>query len=87
MTRKRTRLELFIDVLTQLSSGVAKPTNIMYKCNLSWRPLQEILDSMVQQGLIETYENKKRRTYGITSKGVETLRYIEKARELVVIEK
>ncbi len=87
MTRKRTRLELFIDVLTQLSSGVAKPTNIMYKCNLSWKPLQEILDSMVQQGLIEIYEKKKRRTYGITSKGVETLKYIEKARELVTIEK
>ena len=87
MTRKRTRLELFIDVLTQLSSGVAKPTNIMYKCNLSWRPLQEILDSMVEQGLIETHENKKRRMYGITSKGVETLKYIEKARELVAIER
>lgn len=83
MTKKRTRLELFIDILSEMSSGTCKPTNIMYRCNLSWKPLQEILDSMVQQDLIRVVQKRKRKTYEITEKGMDTLKYIEKARALV----
>ena len=85
MTRKRTRLELFIDILNELDSGVDKPTNLMYKCNMSWRPLQEIFKSMVEQGLIKEIGHNKRKIYQITEKGIDTLKFIRRANQLVTV--
>jgi len=87
MTRKRSRLEIYLDVLKTIRSGINKPTNIMYKCNLSWLPLKDLLDSLVNQDLIRIVENENRRTYEITEKGRNVLRYFEKAKDLLVIER
>jgi predicted transcriptional regulator len=38
---------------------------------------------MVQQDLIRVVQNRKRKIYIITEKGMDTLKYIEKARALV----
>jgi len=78
MVGKRSRLEICLDVLEKISRGVKKPTNIMYKCNLSWRPLQEILISLNDRGLIEEVKEHNRRYYVITKKGRETLFYLRK---------
>ena len=86
MTQKRSRLEIYLDVLRAIKKGVNKPTRIMYKTNLSWTPLQEILNSMISQGLIIKKENKNKRLYEITEKGLNVLRYFNKVREMVTIE-
>jgi predicted transcriptional regulator len=52
MTKKRSRLEIYIETLKWIRSGINKPTNIMYKSNLSWIPLKNILDFLVKQDLI-----------------------------------
>jgi len=78
MTGKRSRLEMYLDVLEKISQGVSKPTNIMYKCNLSWRPLQEILRSLAEKELIEEIELDNRRYYKATEKGERTLIYLRK---------
>ena len=53
MTRKRTTIEIYLDVLRTVKNGVNKPTNIMYRCNLAWRPFRHVLDSLVENELLE----------------------------------
>jgi len=86
MTKKRSRLEIYIETLKWIRSGINKPTNIMYKSNLSWIPLKNILDFLVKQDLIQVAENANKRTYEITEKGRNVLRYFEKAEELLVVQ-
>jgi len=69
---------MYLDVLEKISQGISKPTNIMYKCNLSWRPLQEILRSLTGKGLIEEIEKNDRKYYVVTGKGKEILIYLKK---------
>ncbi|MBS7606673.1 MAG: archaellum operon transcriptional activator EarA family protein [Candidatus Bathyarchaeia archaeon] len=85
MVRKRSKMELYLDVLRAISRGVDKPTNIMYKCNLSWANSREILSSLVEQGLITVTENENRRTYRITERGREVLEYFNRAQDLLMI--
>jgi len=83
MTRKRSNIEIYIDILKAVKSGTHKPTNIMYKCNLAWKPFKQILDSLVENELLEINQRGKRKTYQLTEKGNEVLRYFETARALL----
>jgi len=86
MSRKRSRLEIYLDILRVLKKGERKPTRIMYRTNLSWTPLQEILESMISQEIIKKIEVNKRKEYVITKKGLNVLRYFEEMMELIKIE-
>ena len=92
MTRRRSKLEIYLDVLWVIKSGTEKPTRIMYGANLSWKPLQKILGSLVSQGLITEIESGDRddkrttKTYSITQKGDNVLKYFSKAKELLPLE-
>ncbi len=88
MTSRRSKLEIYINILEEIRNGVVIPTRIMYGANLSWKPLQQILKALVAQELIveQTDESGDKRTktsYQLTEKGVNVLRYFNKARELV----
>ena len=52
MKNRRSKLEIYIDVLKVIKEGTTKPTRIMYGANLSWKLLQDVLNSMVEQNLI-----------------------------------
>lgn len=88
MSGRRSRFEIYVDVIAEIKGGTIKPTRIMYGANLSWKPLQKILENLVTQGLI--VENRRggkdKRTkveYGITEKGENVLRYYKKAKSLI----
>jgi predicted transcriptional regulator len=92
MEGRRSKLEIYLEVLQIIKSGTSKPTRIMYQANISWQPLTRILTSMVSQGLVEAVDTnslsrrkKDKRTrniYQITIKGDQVLRYFKGAREL-----
>ncbi|RLI05968.1 transcriptional regulator [Candidatus Bathyarchaeota archaeon] len=92
MTRRRSKLEIYLDVLRVIKEGVHKPTRIMYGANLSWKPLQQVLQSLLDQGLIieiDVSDGGDRRTtkhYEITQKGENVLRYFDRARRLIELE-
>lgn len=92
MTARRSKLEIYLNVLQIVKSGTEKPTRIMYAANLSWKPLQKILDGMTAQGLIKGVEaedgDDKRtvRIYEITQKGENVLKYFVRAKELLPLE-
>lgn len=52
MSRRRSRLEMVLDALRAVRSGLRKPTHIMYRANLSWDKLQRILRCLVSAGLV-----------------------------------
>lgn len=68
---------MYLDVLEKINRGISKPTNIMYKCNLSWRPLKEILRLLIEKDLIKEIEKDNHKHYTITKKGKEILTYLE----------
>ena len=72
---RRSRLEIYVDILKVVSEGTEKPTRIMYRANLSWPRLQEYLDSLIRQGLLVEEERGERRRYRGTEKGFRVLRY------------
>ena len=92
MKRRRSRLEVYLDVMWTIKSGTRKPTRIMYGANLSWKPLQRVLDSLIKQGLVtenEPFDLKDKRTnacYALTQKGENVLTYFNKAKELLELE-
>ena len=89
---RRSKLEIYLDVLWAIKNGTTKPTRIMYEANLSWKPLQRILKSMVSQNLldlVDASDRKDRRTssiYELTQKGENIIKYFNKAREYIEIE-
>ncbi|MEM3479151.1 MAG: winged helix-turn-helix domain-containing protein [Candidatus Bathyarchaeia archaeon] len=87
MISKRSRLELYLEVLRAISKGVGKPTNIMYRCNLSWTNCKEILEFLTEQGLITVIENNNRRFYKLTENGRGLLENLNKIQCLFTVAK
>lgn len=91
MSSRRSKFEIYIDILALIKSGVVLPTRIMYSANLSWKPLRQILKNLVSQDLIEeeAFKERDKRTkkvYRITEKGDNVLRYFNRAKDLMEIE-
>jgi predicted transcriptional regulator len=83
METRRSKLEIYLEVLKIIKGGTDKPTRIMYQANISWQPLMKILTSMVFQDLVEEIDmttgrrrdKRTSRVYVITMKGEKVLRY------------
>ena len=91
MSSRRSKFEIYIDILALIKGGVALPTRIMYSANLSWKPLCQILKSLVAQGLVEEHsmdggDKRTKKIYGITEKGDNVLRYFNRAKDLMELE-
>lgn len=90
MSTRRSRFEIYVDILKEIMGGATKPTKIMYGANLSYKPLKEILRSMLDQGLITEHtgpskDKRTKATYELTTKGVNVVRYYSKAKSLIEI--
>ena len=78
MGSRRSRLELIFDILLAIQNkgGRIKPTNLMYKYNLSHKLLNNYLDELIQKELVFIQEEqvKKRQAPNkmviITEKGL-----------------
>jgi predicted transcriptional regulator len=92
MKRRRSKLEVYLDVLWTIKNGTQKPTRIMYESNLSWKPLQRTLSSLMSQELIQEFEptnlRDKRTTtcYELTQKGENVIHYFKRAEDLLELE-
>ena len=72
---RRSRLEIYFDILKVISRGVDKPTRIMYKTNLSWAVLQDMFKTLLDGDFIIEELQKNSRRYYITEKGKNALSY------------
>jgi predicted transcriptional regulator len=89
---RRSKLEIYLDVLWAIKRGTRKPTRIMYEANLSWKPLQTIIQSMISQELIveiDARAEKDKRTstvYEVTQKGENIITYFNRGRDYLNLE-
>jgi predicted transcriptional regulator len=79
---KRSKFEIYIDVLFALSDGSHKLKSIMDSVNLPLKSLQQILNTMISVELIrkEKKGDKSQEEYYITEKGEQTLKYFIRAK-------
>ncbi|MDV3293988.1 MAG: winged helix-turn-helix domain-containing protein [Nitrososphaerales archaeon] len=66
---RRSQLEIRMDMLKAVKEGAEKPTQIMYKANLSWVALQTHLKSLLENGLLHWAADRTRKRYELTLKG------------------
>jgi len=75
---RRSELEIKMDVLRVVSTGIDRPTQIMYKANLSWIALQSNLKSLVTHGFLREDDQGSRKRYELTQHGFEILSTYQK---------
>ncbi|MGD0477820.1 MAG: winged helix-turn-helix domain-containing protein [Nitrososphaerales archaeon] len=75
---RRSLLQIRVDILRVVMQGYGKPTQIMYKANLSWNVLQSQLRAFLEAGLLKVEEYGSRRRYQITQNGAEMVRSYQK---------
>ncbi|MCJ7771404.1 hypothetical protein MUP37_07530 [Candidatus Bathyarchaeota archaeon] len=78
---KRSRLEVYFDVLKAIGEGVDKPTRIMYKANLSWNTLEDALATLVNKEFVIEKRMGNSRRYLLSVKGQNALEHFNKALE------
>ncbi len=75
---RRSILQIRVDILRVVAEGYGKPTQVMYRANLSWNVLQNQLRFFLESGMVQVEEYGNRRRYNVTAKGNETLLSYEK---------
>jgi len=67
---RRSRLDICFELLEIIrDEGEIKPTQLMYKANLSWRTLDELLSFLSERGLVLTSRVGARKMLSLTEKG------------------
>jgi predicted transcriptional regulator len=66
---RRSHTEVMMDMLKVIKEGAEKPTQIMYKANISWVALQTHLTRLLDRGLCVWAAAGERRRYELTAKG------------------
>ena len=66
-----------MDILEAVNQGMRRPTQIMYRSNLSFSVVKARLDEMVGNGFLATAQEGARVNYSITQKGTEVLSEFE----------
>ena len=80
---RRSQLEIRMDMLKVVKAGAEKPTQIMYKANLSWVALQTHLTQMIERGLLKWVTEGTRKRYELTLKGSSVMYAYQKVLEEV----
>jgi predicted transcriptional regulator len=75
---RRSILQIRVDILKVVGEGYGKPTQVMYRANLSWNVLQAQLKSFIETEMLIVEEYGSRRRYIITPKGAEMLKSYQK---------
>ncbi len=70
---RRSYLEIRMDILSCVKAGAEKPTQIMYKANLSWTALKEHLAALLDGNLLAAVEVGSRTKYELTDKAMGVL--------------
>ncbi|MCJ7574465.1 winged helix-turn-helix domain-containing protein [Candidatus Bathyarchaeota archaeon] len=92
MSIRRSKFEIYMDILAAIKGGTVIPTRIMYRVNLSWKPLKQILETLQAQILIEEQpkgdiDKRTRKVYALTEKGENVLNYFDRAKVLMDIKR
>ncbi len=81
---KRSKLQIYFEVLEVVEEGPSKPTQIMYGTNLSWNTLNDVFDVLINSKFLIKEKTKTSKRFYITTKGKKALAYYRKSIEELV---
>jgi predicted transcriptional regulator len=78
---------MYVDILSVLAHrGPLKLTHVMYKANVNCSVLKEYLTFLIDQGLVEERNLRKRRVvYAVTQRGLTVLKYFRELKQVLPI--
>ena len=81
-------MEMYMNIMQEIIGGTVIPTKLMYATNMSWKPFQLMLRSLIDRDLVvecesEMGDDRSRVIYGVTEKGRHVVEYFGKAQALV----
>jgi predicted transcriptional regulator len=80
---RRSVLELKIEILSAISEGANKQSQVIQRSNISWSMAQNFIRRLEHQGLIQSKRTRGRKTFELTERGKRVLHaYITMIREL-----
>jgi len=83
-SKRRSKIEIYHELLRLVGSGVKKPTHLMYECNLSWSSLRGSLDAMEDSGLVQSSATAEGKTvYSLSEKGYTLLKQLVTIKETI----
>jgi predicted transcriptional regulator len=74
---RRSRLELYLDVLRAVYNGRRAPSRVVYAANLSYDRVMNCIDFLLTQGLVERIEGIKKKRYTVTENGKNVIKYFQ----------
>jgi len=82
-TKRRGKIEIIHDMLRSMQDkgGNIKPTHLLYKSNLSHSKMKEYVAELMNNGMMEEIEVKKKRMFSLTDKGSNFLVEYSKIKE------
>jgi predicted transcriptional regulator len=83
--KPRSKIRIYMDILQAIrdDGGVAKPTHILQKANLSHDRLTKHLGELVDKKLVSENQENGNRYYTLTENGIKFLAELEKAESFV----
>ena len=83
--QRRSRLDICFELMEAIwSKGEIKPTQLMYKANLSWRMLSDMIAYLDGRGLVKSVQVGARKKISLTEQGTTCLRRLHEARSALV---
>lgn len=84
---RRSRLDICYDILEVVwKHQEIKPTQLMYKANLSWKVMTDMVDHLGKRGLMESRVVGSRKTLALTLAGRSCLEKLHQARSAIIAE-
>jgi predicted transcriptional regulator len=84
---RRSRIELYVDILQAVANGRESPARIVNAANLSYDRVVHCVEFLEEQGLVQRIEGTSKRRYRMTSKGMNVLRYFSEVHSALFSEK
>jgi predicted transcriptional regulator len=82
---RRSRLDICFELMEVIwAKEEIKPTHLMYKANVSWKVLSQLLSYLADRGMVRINQNGPRRTISLTDLGTSCLRRLHEARTMLV---
>ena len=91
---RRSKLEIYIEILMSLKAGVNKPTQLMYASNLNWKLFQSILETMIANRHVreitplegdhrmDVKDGRTKRVYVLTEEGEAVVKHLSDDRDI-----
>lgn len=74
-TYRRSRLELYLDVLKAIYHGRQAPSRVVYAANLSYDRVVNCINFLIDHNLVEQIEGSTKKRYVTTERGKNVVKY------------